>query len=71
MTCNIGPTDQIIRIIIGAALAGYGVLSLPGMLGIVLGLVGWILLVTAIVGECPAYSIFKINTYSTNKVEPV
>jgi hypothetical protein len=58
MTQNIGPVDRLVRLI-----AGIGLLSLifvgPQTWW---GLVGLIPLVTALVGWCPPYAVFGINT---------
>ncbi len=57
MTCNIGKVDKIIRIVLGVVIIGVGVL-----MGSWLGLIGLIPLGTALVGFCPLYPIFKIDT---------
>ena len=61
MTCNIGKTDRILRVLSGALLIGVG-LYLADNVGIVLGVIGLIPLLTGLVGFCPAYSLFKIDT---------
>ncbi len=57
MNCNVGKGEKVFRIIIGLVI---------GILGIVYeswwGLLGIIPLGTALMGFCPLYSIFKINT---------
>lgn len=57
MNKNIGSTDRIIRIILGLALIIWGVISKD-----YLGLIGIVLIATALVNRCPAYKIIGINT---------
>ncbi len=55
--------DRIVRAVVGAALL---VLALVGVvtggLGILLGAVGAVLLVTGTVGFCPLYAVARIRT---------
>ncbi|KMP10403.1 hypothetical protein UZ36_07775 [Candidatus Nitromaritima sp. SCGC AAA799-C22] len=68
MKClNVGPIDRVLRILLGAMLIGLGVYNLPDTLGTVLGFIGLIPLVTGVVGVCPVYSLFKINTCLAKK----
>ena len=64
MKINVGKTDKIIRIILGLVII---------ILGIVFkcwcGLIGIIPLVTAFMGWCPLYRIFKISTCKAEKVK--
>jgi len=55
--CNVGTTDKVIRVIVGAAalVAGYYYQSWWGMLGL-------IPLVTAAFSFCPLYSLLGIKT---------
>lgn len=57
MSCNIGKTDRIIRVVVGIALIGWAVAS-----GNALGYIGIVLLLTAGIGLCPLYSLLGINT---------
>lgn len=73
MVKNIGPTDKIVRIIVGLILLIVGLLSLFGVPLIALGgwawlvgLIGLVLIVTAFYGYCPAYKPFGINTCKKN-----
>lgn len=66
MTCNLGKTDRIMRVISGLLLTGVGV-YLIGTLGIALIVVGAIPLLTGLVGFCPAYRLFKIDTCKMSK----
>ena len=64
MKINVGKTDKIIRIILGLVII---------ILGIVFkcwwGLIGIIPLVTAFMGWCPLYRIFKISTCKAEEVK--
>lgn len=62
MNKNEGNMDRIIRIVAGAALLVAGLGFVSGALGIVLAAVGGILTVTALIGWCPLYALFGINT---------
>jgi NhaP-type Na+/H+ or K+/H+ antiporter len=57
MQCNVGSIDRIIRLVAGIGLAIGGVIfeSYWGLLGVVL-------LATAVFRYCPLYPLFKINT---------
>jgi hypothetical protein len=64
MTCNVGKTDKIIRVIAGVAIAvlGFYFKSWWGLLAI-------IPLLTAALGYCPLYVPLKISTVKKKKVE--
>ncbi len=62
MTSNLGSTDRIIRIILGLILIGLGFFVMHGIWGIVVGVVGFIPLLTALIGWCPLYAPFKLST---------
>jgi hypothetical protein len=57
MTCNMGKADRVIRGILGVAILGAGLVLQRWW-----GLIGLIPLATSLVGWCPAYVPFKINT---------
>jgi len=57
MTCNMGKSDRVIRGILGVAILGAGLVFQSWW-----GLIGLIPLATSLVGWCPAYVPFKINT---------
>ncbi len=63
MKCNMGSVDRAIRVIAGLALVA---LAATGTVG-VWGYIGVVPLLTGIVGFCPAYSIFGMNTCSMEK----
>ncbi len=62
--CNVGLTDRALRAVAGIVLIGYGT-YLAGTAGIVMAAVGLIPLITGLIGKCPAYSLFNINTCDT------
>lgn len=68
--CNVGPTDRALRVVMGIVLIGCGT-YLAGTTGIVMGVVGLVPLITGLVGKCPAYSLFKIDTCKTDHIKPV
>ncbi len=63
MKVNEGLWDRIVRVILGVILGYFGFFSMQGTGGIVLGIIGLILLVTGIVGFCPAYRLLGISTH--------
>ena len=60
MKKNVGQIDRWIRIILGVVLLSL-LVFLSGPVRWI-GLIGLIPLITGLVGSCPLYSIFKINT---------
>jgi hypothetical protein len=64
MAKNVGGSDRIIRAVAGGALIYYAMSNLPGAedLMVPAGVVGFIVLLTAIFGWCPAYLPFGIKT---------
>ncbi|MDO9011211.1 MAG: DUF2892 domain-containing protein [Gallionella sp.] len=63
MKANEGTIDRAVRIIAGLALIGLTVTDTIG----VWGWIGALPLVTGIIGICPAYSIFGMNTCPMKK----
>ena len=57
MTKNVGRTDQIIRLVLGTVLILFAIWS-----GNILGYIGIILVVTALIGYCPLYSLIGKNS---------
>ena len=66
MKTNIGKKDRILRVVVGCALMIAGV-AVSGTAGMIMTGFGLIPLATGLVGNCPAYSIFKINTCKTQR----
>jgi hypothetical protein len=54
--------DRVARIVLGIALLviGFGVIGGTG--GVILGIVGFVPLLTGLVGWCPLYTVFKFRT---------
>lgn len=64
MAKNVGGIDRAIRAVVGAGLIYYAMSNLPGAQDwmVPAGMVGFIVLLTAIIGWCPAYLPFGMNT---------
>ncbi len=62
MTPNVGSTDKMIRLVIGAVLM---LLALFGMIGW-WGWIGVVLVATALMNWCPGYSLLGIKTSPTS-----
>ena len=60
---NIGKTDKIVRVLIAVL---FTVLFLnqvvTGLMGVILVILAGVFLLTSVVGTCPLYLPFKINT---------
>ena len=70
MTSNVGGIDRILRIIIGLALIAYAIpIGFPATGWNAVGWIGIVPLLTALVGFCPAYTIFGINSCSRGSSE--
>ncbi len=65
MRQNVSTPDRVVRIVIAAVLA---ILAVSGVATGVLAVLAWVvaavMLVTAAVGFCPLYAIFRIGTRS-------
>ncbi len=57
MKCNTGKIDRVLRVIAGAALIVWAIMS-----GNMFGYAGLVLVVTGMVGFCPFYPLLGINT---------
>lgn len=57
MTCNVGKGDRIFRVLAGIAIGVIGYIYQSW-----LGLIGLVPILTAIIGFCPLYWPFRINT---------
>lgn len=63
MTKNMGNLDRGIRLLLAAVVAVlYFTGQIGGVLAIVLGVFATIFVLTSLVGSCPLYSPFGINT---------
>jgi hypothetical protein len=67
MAKNVGGADRVIRAVVGAGLIYYAMSNLPGAQDwmVPAGMVGFVLILTAIFARCPAYMPFGINTCKT------
>jgi hypothetical protein len=63
-----GTTDKTIRFLVAAAIAVlYATGIIKGTLGLVLLILGGIFVFTSIIGFCPLYTLFGMNTCKTKK----
>ena len=68
MKKNMGNADRVIRILAAAVIAVlYFTGNISGTLAYVLLGVGAIFLLTSLVGSCPLYSVFGMNTCRVKK----
>lgn len=61
---NVGGADRLVRAVIGVALIYYAMSNLPGSDDwmVPAGMVGFILILTAIFRWCPVYKLFGMST---------
>lgn len=57
MNKNLGKTDRILRVVFGLIIIAVGVVN-----NSLLGAIGLVPILTALIGWCPAYLPFKLNT---------
>ena len=64
MAKNVGGVDRLIRAVVGGGLIYYAMSNLPGADSwmVPAGMVGFVLILTAVFGWCPAYMPFGIKT---------
>ncbi|PKQ60991.1 hypothetical protein BZG01_20150 [Labilibaculum manganireducens] len=63
MKKNMGKTDRILRVIIALILATlYFTDVITGTIGIVVLVFAGIMFLTSLIGSCPPYGLFGINT---------
>lgn len=68
MKPNMGTADRIIRVIIAAVFAYlYFSGTVSGTLGLVLVILGGVFVLTSLIGFCPLYAPFGINTCARKK----
>jgi hypothetical protein len=60
MKLNVGGIDRVLRIVAGLALIAWALMGGP-----VWAWIGIVPLATGLVGSCPAYQIFGMNTCAT------
>jgi hypothetical protein len=61
MIRNVGKNDRIIRVVVGVALIFSGIM-VSGTAGTIIAVLGLIPAITGVVGNCPLYSLTRINT---------
>ncbi|PPD58522.1 YgaP family membrane protein [Dehalogenimonas etheniformans] len=59
---NLGPTDGLIRAVLGIGLFVIANFVVEGVADGILELLGAILILTAVIGYSPVYALFKIST---------
>ena len=57
MKCNVGGTDRVLRIVLGLAIAGWGLWAKNPW-----GAIGLVPLLTGLIGWCPAYLPLGLRT---------
>lgn len=68
MKKNMGNADRTIRIIVAAVIAAlFYTGTLSGTLGLVLLILSGVFVLTSLVGFCPLYAPFGINTCAAKK----
>jgi len=67
MTANVGILDRAIRIVIGVLLIAYAIpFGFPSTGWNWVGWIGIVPIVTAVLGYCPAYSVFGFSSCSAH-----
>lgn len=68
MKKNMGTTDRIIRILLAAVFAYlYFTGIVTGTVGLILIIMGGVFVLTSLVGVCPLYTLFGLNTCPVKK----
>jgi Protein of unknown function (DUF2892) len=63
MNVNMGTIDRALRVIIGLALIAFAIpIGFPSTGWNWIGWIGAVPLITAVVGNCPAYNVFGFST---------
>lgn len=63
MSVNVGTIDRVLRVVIGLALIAFAIpLGFPQTGWNWLGWIGVMPLITAFIGNCPAYSVLSFST---------
>jgi hypothetical protein len=63
MKLNESNLDRIIRIVIGLVILALGwLVVVPGTLGLVFKILGFVPLLTGLIGFCPLYALFGMRT---------
>ena len=68
MKKNMGTTDRIIRILFAAVFAYlYFAGIVTGTVGLILVILGGVFVLTSLIGFCPLYTAFGLNTCAVKK----
>jgi len=59
---NVGNWERIVRVVGGALLLILAFATFSGVGAIIAGVLGGVFLVTGLVGYCPLWQLFKVNT---------
>jgi ABC-type transport system involved in cytochrome bd biosynthesis fused ATPase/permease subunit len=63
MKNNVGSTDRVVRLLVALTVAGLLLAgAVEGTLGVFLGILASILVLTSLVSFCPLYALFGIST---------
>ena len=63
MSVNVGTIDRVLRVVIGLALIAFAIpLGFPQTGWNWIGWIGIVPIITAVVGNCPAYSVLGLST---------
>jgi len=63
MKDNVGSTDRVVRLLVALTVAGLLLAgAVEGTLGVFLGILASILVLTSLVSFCPLYALFGIST---------
>ncbi len=70
MKTNVGMTDRVIRLVLAAVcILLFGQNVVTGIPGIILVVLALFLTIVAIIGFCPLYTLFGINTHKKKEEE--
>jgi len=68
MKKNVGNIDRVVRLLLAAVfIALFALGKVEGTLGIVLVALGGVFALTAFVGFCPLYTLFRLSTCPVKK----
>lgn len=68
MTTNVGTIDKVLRLVVGVLLIAFAIpLGFPKTGWNWVGWIGVIPIVTALIGNCPLYSILGVSTCPLKK----
>ena len=65
MSTNVGTIDRVVRIVVGVLLIAFAIpVVFPSTGWNWIGWIGVVPIITAVVGYCPAYSVFGLSSCS-------